>query len=118
MITQIQHRWIHLLLNNRFSKGQEDRQLSSVVHQYSHPSSIRSIAAREKVSSGKSSNPPRILVQRRPRCTTFDEHLQRYNRSPLCLTSTRTFHYQPSNQSYLNETESLRGTTVASVCQA
>lgn len=99
MITQIKHRWIHLLLNNRLSKGQDDRQLSSVVHQSSTPS----IAARDTVSSGKSCNPPRTIVQRRPRCTTFAEHLQRYNRSPLCLTFTRTFHHQPSNQPVLSQ---------------
>lgn len=91
LITQIQHRWIHLLLNNRLSKEQDDRQLSSVVHQSSHRTSI---AVGKKGSSGRSNNPLRIKIERRPRCATFDEYLQRYNRSPLCLTSTRKFHQQ------------------------
>ena len=80
----LQRRWLHSLVNSAQQKEQ-DNQLTPTVHQLHFPSSTGASCSSKNVFSHKLVS----KVPRRPRCSTFEEHLQRYYASNWSLTSTR-----------------------------
>jgi hypothetical protein len=96
------------LLNSGPLKEQH-KQLSSVVHQCSLPSSIPITTAAQKASPERlfplKKHPDKLQtfqqqskIKRRPRCATFEEHLQRYYLSKWCLTHSKNFLSRSTNQ--------------------
>jgi len=86
----IQRRWINSLLNSEQSKDHQ-KQLILTDRKFNPSSSISTKPILGKALQYNLVLPKKSSDKRRTRCTTFEEHLQRYYLSKWYLTYTKDF---------------------------